>query len=78
MLTVVGVVADVRHHGLVDFAGARRAGNYLGSSQHPARTMFVAVRTTGARALDPSVRREIAAVRSRAAVLWRAHDEPRV
>jgi predicted permease len=64
MLTVVGVIADVRLRGLVENAGAARVGAYyFPVAQRPVRTMSLAVRTAGdPLALAESVRKEIAAV----------------
>ena len=64
MMTVVGVIADVRQRGLVENAGAARVGAYYHPvAQRPVRTLSLAVRTTGdPLALAQAVRKEVAAV----------------
>jgi predicted permease len=64
MLTVVGVVAEMRLRGLVEDAGAARVGAYyFPNAQRPAATLSLAIRTAGdPLALADAVRREIAAV----------------
>ena len=64
MITIVGVVADMRVRGIVDVAGSERFGAYyFPYRQSPSRTMGLAVRTSGdPAAMSEAVRRALAAV----------------
>ncbi len=66
MLTIVGVIAEMRTRGLVDAGGAERPGAYyFPYRQRPQRGMGLAVRTAGdPAAMTGSVRRALAAIDS--------------
>jgi len=66
MLTIVGVVGDMRIRGVVDAAGAERPGAYyFPYRQRPSRGMGLAVRTSGdPKGMTESVRRAISGVDS--------------